>query len=177
MSKGQETKNKILQAALEVLQEGGVKHLSQPKVAKAAGVRQSNLTYYFPKKNDLIAGLMQQHIDFANKRLESIKSGNQSVDLKDALHTLVNDRKRMRFFLGLIIEGDADPEVRKMVTKHVKQFQALVALYFGREENDPQIEAFLNTLRGYGMMNLLSRSKSKPIDVSKIAETYGLIKN
>ena len=160
-----------------MLQEGGVKHLSQPKVAKAAGVRQSNLTYYFPKKNDLIAGLMQQHIDFANKRLESIKSGNQSVDLKDALHTLVNDRKRMRFFLGLIIEGDADPEVRKMVTKHVKQFQALVALYFGREKNDPQIEAFLNTLRGYGMMNLLSRSKSKPIDVSKIAETYGLIKN
>ena len=68
MSKGQETKNKILQAALEVLQEGGVKQLSQPKVAKAAGVRQSNLTYYFPKKNDLIAGLMQQHIDFANKR-------------------------------------------------------------------------------------------------------------
>lgn len=174
MSKGQVVKDKILKAAMEVLREGGVKQLSQPKVAKAAGVRQSHLTYYFPKKIDLVAALMQGHIEYANEKLDALKKGGESEDLGGALDTLVNDRKRMRFFLGLIVEADEDPKIRKLVSAHVKQFNCLVCHYFQRPENDPDVEAFLNTLRGFGLMNLLKSRNSKKINVKKLAQQFGL---
>ena len=157
MGKAGSVRERILEAALRTLQEGGVKKLTQPKVAAAAGVRQSHLTYYFPKKNDMVIALLQGHIDHASARLDELEDGPVPEDIGSATDTLVSDRKRMRFFLGLIIEADGDPRLRKMVDAHIRQFNALIARYYGRDDEDRDVEAFLNALRGYGMANLLHR--------------------
>lgn len=170
-------RQRILDAALQIMQESGVKKLTQPKVAKVAGIRQSHLTYYFPKKSDLVIGLLQGHIEGASKKLDAIKRGGKSDDIGAAMTTLVNNRRRMRFFMGLIIEADEDEALRKMVDEHIQQFHALVAHYFGRAEGDPDVEAFLNTLRGYGMINLVQRGKTKKVDVAALARTFGLTRD
>lgn len=154
--------------------ESGVKKLTQPKVATAAGIRQSHLTYYFPKKIDLVIGLLQGHIDDATAKLDALADGAAATDIGAAMDTLVSDRRRMRFFLGLIIEADEDDALREMVDTHVRQFNALVARYYGRPDGDPAVDAFLNTLRGFGMVNLLRDGVPAEVDVDALARRFGL---
>ncbi|MDH3319882.1 MAG: TetR/AcrR family transcriptional regulator [Betaproteobacteria bacterium] len=52
-------RDRILEAALGLLAESGAHELTQPKVSKAAGVRQSRLTYYFPTRADLLQAVAQ----------------------------------------------------------------------------------------------------------------------
>ena len=49
-----DVRSRILEAALGLLAENGAHELTQPKVARAAGVRQSHLTYYFPTRGELL---------------------------------------------------------------------------------------------------------------------------
>ena len=54
---------RILEAALRLLAERGAHELTQPRVAKAAGVRQSHLTYYFPTRGELLQELARYSIE------------------------------------------------------------------------------------------------------------------
>ena len=56
-------KEAILVAGQELLRESGVAALTQPKVARAAGIKQSHLTYYFPTRADLLLGVAEHSID------------------------------------------------------------------------------------------------------------------
>lgn len=167
-------RDEILSAAMRILQTQGVKKLSQAKVAKEAGIRQSHLTYYFPKKIDLTIGLLQQHIDGASIHLNAILDDNSHDDMETALSMLATNRARMRFFLGLIVEADGNDELRTMLRKHILQFDLLVAHNFGRPENDPDVAAYLCCLRGLGMTNMVQHESSGPIDVKEIALKFGL---
>lgn len=172
---GQNKREAILQAAMSILQEHGVKKLSQAKVASAAGMRQSHLTYYFPKKTDLIAGLLQQHIDSAEALLLEKKSGEKSQKIPLSLQMLVSDRTRMRFFLALIVEADDSDEIKTLLKHHTEQFSALVAAYYGREPGDTQVQEFLNTLRGFGLMNMIEADSGQQLDIELFAQKAGLV--
>lgn len=167
-------RKKILEAATRIMLESGVKKLTQPKVAEAAGVRQSHLTYYFPKRIDLVAALMQGHIDGAAETLAAIGAGASPGDMRGALDALVGDRRRMRFFLGLLIEADEDDTLRHTVDVHIRQFNALIAASFGRPADDPDVEAFLNTLRGYGLHNQVREGAPVEPDIDSLARRFGL---
>jgi len=47
----------IVDSALEILAEVGFAHFSVLKVARAYGIRQSHLTYYFPTRDELLAAM------------------------------------------------------------------------------------------------------------------------
>ena len=51
--------------------------LTQPKIAKALGLRQSHLTYYFPRKADLFAALLDASHDRAASQRKN-EAGVQS---------------------------------------------------------------------------------------------------
>lgn len=53
-----EVRDRLLAAALALLREQGLTGLTQPRVAKAAGVSQSHLTYYFPTRADLLRAVL-----------------------------------------------------------------------------------------------------------------------
>lgn len=156
---------RILDAANTILQAGGIRALTQPKVAAAAGIRQSHLQYYFPRKLDLILALLQGHTDMA--------SGLET--LGESLSLLASDPGRMRFFLGLIMEADEEPSLRALLDEHVRHFHALIADWYGRESGDPDVEAFANTLRGHGLLNLL-RDDPTPVDIDALAARFGLLR-
>lgn len=54
------TKQKILNAALEVLMESGFPALTQTRIAEVAGVSQGNLTYHFPTRTDLLKAVVEE---------------------------------------------------------------------------------------------------------------------
>lgn len=161
----------ILQTALDIMQTYGVKKFTQPQVAKAAGIRQSLLTYYFPKKIDLIKGLLQGHVKNAPNKKTSEKQSRDA--LKQGLNVLSSNRGRMRFFLSLILEAQLEPELKTLVDEHMTAFDAKIAGYYGREEGDPDVHLFLSTLRGIGMRNLVSE-KETDVCIDEIAACFGL---
>jgi AcrR family transcriptional regulator len=169
-------REQILDAALRVMQEGGPKKLSQPRVAAAAGVRQSHVTYYFPRRTDLVIALLEGHVAHAAERLAELDKNEEPEDIRPAIETLINDRRRMRFFMGLIIEADADAKLRRLVDAHIAQVNAMVARYYGRADDDRDVEAFLNALRGYGMVNMVQSDDTPRIDVAALARRFGLVR-
>jgi AcrR family transcriptional regulator len=54
------TRQRILDAALELFNRNGYASTSQAEIAAAAGIRQGNLTYHFPTKIELVAALRDE---------------------------------------------------------------------------------------------------------------------
>jgi AcrR family transcriptional regulator len=146
----------------------GLKKMTQPKVAAAAGIRQSHLTYYFPKRVDLIVALLADHLDHAADGHGVVENIGAGLDL------IASDRRRIGFFLNLIVEAEQEPTLRRMVYEHVAAFDDLVARAFGRRPGDPDIGTFVDSLRGFGMKQLL-RDSPEAIDIEALARRFGLV--
>ena len=52
-------KEDILIAGSTLLREKGVTALTQPQIAQAANIKQSHLTYYFPKRTNLLLAIAE----------------------------------------------------------------------------------------------------------------------
>jgi len=108
VAKEKSTRQLILDTALRIASNDGIKDLTQTNVASAAGVRQSHLTYYFPLKVDLLTAVLE-----ASHNSHQPKAGKNSklqADLvgPDRAIKLVEevflDRNKMNFFLGVLVE-------------------------------------------------------------------------
>jgi DNA-binding transcriptional regulator YbjK len=153
-------RQRILDAALDMVERQGIKALTQPRLAKALGLRQSHLTYYFPRKADLVVALLRTSHERACKEM-SAQGGAGSFDaIMRMLEGLIFDRNRMRFFLGIIHEASEDPELRIVLAAHARGLAELVAPHFGRAADDPDVLAFIDLLRGLGLRMLLEPDRS-----------------
>lgn len=57
-SQHKNTRQRILDTAFDILRQGGMNALKQPRIAKTYGIRQSHLTYYLPRKANLYIVLL-----------------------------------------------------------------------------------------------------------------------
>lgn len=159
-----------MNAALDIIESEGMKSLTQPRIAKACGLRQSHLTYYFPRKADLYIALLET----SHQRAEARAGGN--VSLETMLIGLFFDPKRMRFFLSIILEVGDDPDLQAILHGHGKGLCAAIAKHVGRADNDPDVVSFVNEMRGVGVTCLMS---PEPVTngaavMRKIAARHGL---
>lgn len=181
MNKGKNTRHQLLEVALQIAEGQGVKGLTQTNVAAAAGVRQSHLTYYFPRKADLLAAVLDashqaQKPNKSAKRAQSSDERSPQAALQ-LLENLFLNRNRMRFFLGILSEAQEEEELRKILSNHMDSFAHEIAYHFGREDDDEAVMAMLDYLRGKCLRLLLKdgqRAKLK-IDIRSSAERFGLI--
>lgn len=171
-------RQRILDAALEIVEEQGIKALTQPRVAKAAGLRQSHLTYYFPRKADLLVALLQASHDRGSKKRKAESAGEDFDRVMKSLADIMFDRDRMRFFLGIVLEASEDPKLRAVLAAHARRLAEVVAPRFGRNADDPAVIAFIDNLRGMGLRMLLEpdRKTRKGVDVEALAISFGLKK-
>src|SRR3954470_23555107 len=82
--------------------------VTQPRVARAAGVRQSHLTYYFPTR----AALMQAVARHSIERLAGDLARGQErspSQVAGAIAAASSDRRVARLMLGLVSAADRDP--------------------------------------------------------------------
>ncbi|HMK91180.1 MAG TPA: helix-turn-helix domain-containing protein [Methylocystis sp.] len=161
-------RRRILDAALDIAERQGIQELTQPKIARAAGVRQSHLTYYFPRKADLYAALLRA----SHKRAEP--ASREAVT--QSLANLMFDRQRMRFFLGVVLEIGGQPDLAPALSEHARELSEQVAPLFGRGADDPTVAAFIDALRGAGLRLLLEPDARRPsdADLCALADRFGL---
>lgn len=169
-------RQRILDAALDIAEAQGIMALTQPKVAKAAGLRQSHLTYYFPRKADLFAALLEASHDRADKKGKTKLASKSPASIFEELAGVMFDRRRMQFFLGIALATSDEPELRAAVAAHADELVRRAADCFGRTEGDPAVRAFIDMLRGIGFRMVLKPddAEKEKIDMAALAASFGL---
>jgi len=171
-------RQRILDTAFDIVESVGIKALTQPRLAKALGLRQSHLTYYFPRKVDLVLALLQSSHERASAEM-SQRGGAASFDaVMGLLEGLIFDRNRMRFFLSIIHETSGDPELRSILAAHARGLAELVSPHFNRGADDPDVLAYIDLLRGLGLRMLLEpeRNVTARSVLESTAARFGLTK-
>jgi len=151
---------RILDAALHVLRESGIQHLTQVLVARLAGVRQSHLTYYFPTRGDLLEAVTQRAVESLASELGPAMSehtAQSDARLIGRLARSVADRQHMRMFVAMIVEADGDPAVRRVMRRATEMMEAALADALGGDHARERARRVLAAVWGLGLYHFLMR--------------------
>lgn len=153
-----EIRTHILDCAYDLLADHGVGHLTQPRIARAAGVRQSHLTYYFPRRGDLLAALARHSMELLTGSMitKARKGSIGPADMAGVITQALSDRRRVRTLLGLITAADEDPAVRDSLRGLVRLVRARLAQMLEAMglPHDPRTIALLHTfIVGAGVLH------------------------
>lgn len=138
-------RGRILQAALALLAEGGAHQLTQPRVAKAAGVRQSHLTYYFPTRAVLLQEVARYSIEQLARQLAQAREHSPS-QVARAIAGGSSDKRIVRVMLGLVSAADRDPAIKRQLRRFVGELRGIMApaLASGGLQSDALSVAFFH---------------------------------
>ena len=120
-------KESILASGMTLLKEKGIAALTQPKVAKAAGIKQSHLTYYFPTRADLLLAIAEESIrttmaDLALRLEKQPRRDALAATFAEVMVTGIPPR----VIIGLIVAADADPKIRTALRNLIKQVRVRI---------------------------------------------------
>jgi AcrR family transcriptional regulator len=165
-------KSRILDAAILLLRKAGAKRLAQPQVAREAGVPQGHLTYYFPRKIDLLIGVATQVTAMMQQELESVDPASvPGSSVADALTELVFNHERSRSMLGLIAEADLELEVADTVQKAHRFVQLAVARLIEMHPDSHEVALTTALVLGLGQQQLLYKNRPRA-DVHAMIELW-----
>jgi AcrR family transcriptional regulator len=140
-----DVRSRIMQAALELLARGG--ELTQPRVSRAAGVRQSHLTYYFPTVTDLLQAVARHSFDHLATEL-GVAGGRRPASIAQGMVKATADKRRVRMMLGLVTAADRDASLKPRMRAFVKELRGRIAPLLtagGLDVSDDDL-AFLHTV-------------------------------
>jgi AcrR family transcriptional regulator len=142
-----DVRDRILEAALGLLAESGAHELTQPRVSKAAGVRQSHLTYYFPTRADLLQEVARYSIEKLAGDLAHAKEHNPA-QVAQGIAAGSADKRRVRVMLGLVTAADRDPKIKARLRKFIAELRQMMtpALAEGGLATDPDSVAFFHSV-------------------------------
>lgn len=154
-------KQRILQAGVALLHDEGYAALSQPRIAKAAGVSQSHLTYYFPTRAELLLALAEHSV----AQLQQTAGG---APQPAALVAGGGFLPRVRMLLSLVLAADQDAALRPTVAQLVQQVRAMLRQWLaaaGYAPSEAQLVALHGSLIGLGLLNLGRQSAASAAEI------------
>ena len=122
-------KDSILNAGMTLLKEKGIAALTQPQVAKAAGVKQSHLTYYFPTRTRLLLAIAELTISTAMTDIAArLSEKPERATLAATLSDIMIRGLPPRVIIGLIVAADAEPEIRQKLHELIDHVRTQVQM-------------------------------------------------
>ena len=91
---GEQTRQRILAAAMRCVAEVGYSQASIREIARAAGMTSGSLYHYFPNKSELLKATGEEIEAIALPRLQAAAA--KSGDIVDRLDAVLDESKRMR---------------------------------------------------------------------------------
>jgi AcrR family transcriptional regulator len=169
-----QTRERILDAALALLHEVGYDKLTQPQVAKAAGITQGHLTYYFPTRSDLLLAVVEHSVRAAIAPLLQSQATNVPPQAASRLiRRALLEKQRTRMMLALIIASDAQRDLKKplrQVVQHARQFVETVLHRLGTPP-DAETAALLHAcIVGLAVVTFAIDSPKGDREMGKAAE-------
>ncbi len=172
-------RSRILAAGVELLRTQGIATLTQPRIAKAAGVSQSHLTYYFPTRSRLLLAIAETAIEQIVAGLGAAVAGGGPDDLAQQLGDLLPRLAPVRVLLGLIVAADSEPELRDALSGLIERVRARFGELLGARGFPVTPDRLLvlhAALVGLAVMNLARQSDASLDEVRRgVAEMLCLV--
>jgi len=168
-----DTRTKILNAALGLLAESGAQALTQPRIARAAGVRQSHLTYYFPTVNDLLQAVAQHTLESLVTEVGRRDPAQRPASFIDAVATASADKRRVRVMLGLVTAADREPSLKPRMREFISELRKGIApvLQAGGLEGTPEQVAFMHSVVvGQAVLQLARDNEDAHTEARRVLE-------
>lgn len=163
-------RTRILEAALRVVESQGIAALTQPKVAVEAGIRQSHLTYYFPRRSDLFFELFEF---IHSRKVDVDPSLPPHLACLRLLERLLFDRAQARFFFATALELCDEETLRRAFAEHVNGLAHYIGKCFQRTPDDLDVLMFVDWLRGASFRYLIDTDMQPP-NLASLTIRFGL---
>ena len=192
MEKGN-TKQEILEAALDLFSVQGFEATSISQIAGAVGIRKASLYSHFENKQAIMDALVQEvlkqyekHSLFARADWEKDagdlpQTSDAAVQMiQEQIHYILHDRSISRARKMLVIEQFRNPEMAKLQTKQnysdvLGYFTGLVKQLIRQgvlEKDDPEIMAAQFCLPISVWLDLCNREPNREPEVMELVEKY-----
>lgn len=123
---------RIIAAGLEVLRRDGMLALTQPRVAKAARIRQSHLTYYFPTRSALVEAIAAAVADGLIAGFDAALAARGPAARAKSF-ARIGTKEQTRLLLGLVLAADREKSVRMRFRAVTKAVRARIAAAMASE--------------------------------------------
>lgn len=163
------TREKIIDSGVELLQSQGIAALTQPRVARAAGVSQGNLTYHFPTRDDLLVAVAEAAIERVLASLKAIALDAAHADLAAVLGDVIPRQAPVRVMLGLIVAAEDNPALRAALGGLVRRVrQGIAGLLEARGLDGSDEHALLThaTVIGLAVMNHARQTEASADEIA-----------
>jgi TetR/AcrR family transcriptional repressor of nem operon len=134
MSKGEETRARVLEAARQLINRKGFRSTSVNDIIKVTGVKKGNLYFHFASKEELgLAILRQAHEDFMAFLCNNLK-GDRPLEKVSSLLDAVFEKQRRTKFVGGCLFGntalelsDANDRITQLIREVFRGWTELLA--------------------------------------------------
>jgi AcrR family transcriptional regulator len=174
-------RERLLAAAVALVREQGLPKLTQPRVAKAAGVSQSHLTYYFPTRADLVHAVLERAAQRQRAGVEAtLAAADEGVEalVRELAQTLAR-AENTRVLVSFVLAADSDPAARALFGGLVGGMRATIALMLEKVgiAPSPQAVTLLHALgTGLAILELaLGGSASQPDTAATLRRLFELL--
>jgi AcrR family transcriptional regulator len=159
--KGDIAVGRILDTALDLLRREGVTALTQPRIAKASGLRQSHITYYFPKRSDLVAAVAASVAERLKNGFANAVAVEGTGDIADCFARIATP-EQTRLLLALVLAADQEKSIRALFRRLTQDIRDEIAIGLARQgiEADADAVALFHAL-GVGLA-VLDLARSEP---------------
>lgn len=160
-----DVREQIVDAALELLLQRGARGVVQTRVAKAAGVPQGHLTYYFPKKSDLLVAVARRFREHTAEEVSAFfgaerqRSGTRQERLLEVVRMMSENGPRTRALVGLMLEAEREPALYEELCAGIAGVRQFLAAVLGKSEPDADVDVFLALFWGLGIQHLVLGSR------------------
>jgi len=169
-----ETRGRLIAAALGVLREKGYAGFRVADVTDAAGLSRGGQTHHFPTKLDLLlatfAWLYEQITERSRARLAQLKPDDDIVQqmLDDAAEFFLGED--FSIGLDLLAAADRDPELREGIQRTAKENRfvvedmwvgVLMSRGLSRSDAEDLLWLIFNSMRGLAVRSLWQHDKKR----------------
>lgn len=166
-----ELRERIIDAAIRVLERHGPKGFGQVKVSREAGVAQGHLTYYFPRKSDLAAAVLERITRESREAMMPLVLGAGELPYEARVEAIVgsvrralSDDARTRVTLALWAEAVEDDALASVIARGLELQRSALAQLLARPEDDASVHLTMAAIRGLALEHLVSRRSAKSLE-------------
>ncbi len=170
------TRERILHAAVTVLNDEGFGALTQQRVCTEAGVRQSHLTYYFPTRNDLLRETVAYSCEAMMGPIS--RHGDAGVLTLDALREVMTtsheDRRWSRLMTALMVASDEDDRIKPWLAAFDQRMRDNLRGYFasvGLTVTDVEVEVLHAAFAGAILTDLAQSTPDSLARAQRVIRT------
>lgn len=173
------TRDRILDAALEIVAEEGVGRLTNRSLAAKTGVSLGTLTYHFASQNEVLRDALARFVAAEAERLEAITAASEAADdpaaaLASVQKLLSGESGRRLAKLELYLAAARTPELQEAARRCFEAYDGVVARgleSIGADASELNVRSIVALIDGLQLRRLsLGESDDLPV-----AESIGLL--